>query len=139
MNTVECELAQILINESAVAPQVIVLREKDGDRSFPIHIGFFEALAINRHVHGEEMIRPMTHDLLVSVIDHMGGSLKRIIVNDLVEDEDGSGTFYGLLVIDRDETEIEVDCRPSDSIALAVRTGCQVFVAEHVLERVNGQ
>jgi len=138
MTTVECELAQILLSESYVAPQVIVLREKGGERKLPIHIGFFEALAINRHIHGEEMIRPMTHDLLSAIIEQLGGTLKRIIVNDLVEDEEGSGTFYGLLVIERDGAEIEIDCRPSDAVALAVRTGCEIFVADHVLDMAAG-
>lgn len=138
MQLVECELAQVLLTESATAPQIIVLREKEGPRAFPIHIGFFEALSINRHIHGEEMIRPMTHDLLVGVIEQMGGRLDRIVVNDLVEDRDGAGTFYGLLVIDRAGETVEVDTRPSDAVALAVRTGCRIFVAEHVLQSVAG-
>lgn len=139
MNIVECELAQILLTESPAAPQIIVLREKGGERAFPIHIGFFEALAINRTIHNEDMIRPMTHDLLVSVIEQMGGTLKRIVVSDLVEDREGAGTFYGLLVIDRDGETIEVDTRPSDAVALAVRTGCRIFVSEHVLDMVSGE
>ncbi len=139
MSIVECELAQILLTESATAPQIIVLREKNGARAFPIHIGFFEALAINRHIHGEEMIRPMTHDLLVSVVEHMGGRLVRIVVNDLIEDREGAGTFHGRLVVARDGEEIEIDTRPSDAVALAVRTGCDIYVAEHVLEMVTGE
>jgi bifunctional DNase/RNase len=133
MALVECELAQIMITESAVAPQVIVLREKNGARAFPIHIGFFEALAINRHVHGEELVRPMTHDLLAAVIENLGGTLVRIVVSDLMEDEEGNGTFYGLLVVSQNGEEIEIDCRPSDAVALAVRDGCPIFVEEQVL------
>ncbi|MBN2711614.1 MAG: bifunctional nuclease family protein [Planctomycetes bacterium] len=134
MDFIECELSQILLTESATAPQVIVLREKEGERAFPIHIGFFEALAINRHIHGEEMIRPMTHDLLIGVIEGMGGALKSIIINDIVEDQEGAGTFYGLLVIEQGDEEIEIDCRPSDAVALAVRTGCPIFVSEQVFD-----
>ncbi len=133
MHIVECELAQVLITENAIAPQVIVLKEKGGARALPIHIGFFEAVAINRHIHGEEIIRPMTHDLMSVLIEHLGGSLKRVVVNDLVEDEEGGGTFYGLLVIEHDGAQIEIDCRPSDAIALAVRAGCPIFAAENVL------
>lgn len=138
MKPIECELAQILLTENPAAPQVIVLREKEGERAFPIHIGFFEALAINRRIHDEEMIRPMTHDLLVHVIEALGGHLSHIIVNDLIEDRQGAGTFYGLLVIERGDERIEVDARPSDAVALAVRTGCRVFVADHVLDLVAG-
>ncbi len=135
-NLVECELAQILIVEQTNAPQVIVLRERGGRRSFPISIGIFEAMAINRHVSGEEMIRPMTHDLMVSIIEKLGGTLKAIVVHDLLEDANGHGTFYGRLIIECDGREIDVDTRPSDAVALAVRTGCKVFVAEHVLAMV---
>ncbi len=137
MNTVECELTQILIAEQRDA-QMIVLREKDGERAMPIEIGIVEAMAINRHVQQIETIRPMTHDLLLSVIENMGGTLKRIVVNDLVTLKSGQGTFYGLLVVEREGSEIEVDCRPSDAIALAVRVGCPVFVAEHVLAAIAG-
>lgn len=136
MTLIECELAQIMIVEHPVAPQVIVLRERGGTRAFPINIGFFEAMAINRHVNGEEMERPMTHDLLVSTIEGLHGTLKKIVVCDLLEDDDGNGTFYGLLVIEVGGEEIEIDCRPSDAVALAVRTGCQVLVAETILDNL---
>ena len=136
MDLIQCELAQIMIAEQRGA-QVIVLRECEGERIFPIEIGLFEALAINRHISGEEMIRPMTHDLLLSVMAHLGGSLKRIVVSELVETVEGQGTFYGLLVVERDGEEIEIDTRPSDAIALAVREGCPLFVSEDVLQKVS--
>lgn len=137
MPLVECELAQIMIAEQRF-PQVIVLREKGGQRILPITIGLPEALAINRSVAGEEMIRPMTHDLLVAVIASLNGRLDRIVVNEIVYDEDGSGTYHGSLMIESDGETREVDCRPSDAVALAVRTGCRIFVADHVLEDVAG-
>ena len=90
MNLVECELAQILIAEQREA-QVVVLREKNGYRSLPIEIGIVEAVAINREIQGVETLRPMTHDLLVSVVSALGGRLARIIVNDLVQMKDGAG------------------------------------------------
>lgn len=134
MNLVECELAQILIAEQREA-QVVVLREKNGYRSLPIEIGIVEAVAINREIQGVETLRPMTHDLLVSVVSALGGRLARIIVNDLVQMKDGAGTFFGIAVLVRENgEEIGVDCRPSDAIALAVRTGCQIYVNEKVLE-----
>ncbi len=136
MNTVECELAQIVISENRPL-QVIVLRERDGGRVMPIEIGIFEALAINRGVSDEETVRPMTHDLLVSAVERLGGRIARIIVSDLVENKEGQGTFYGLLVVERDGDTVEIDCRPSDAIAIASRVGCPIYVSESVLEQVS--
>lgn len=135
MNAVEFELARVVISERSDA-QVIVLREKDGQRCIPIEIGIVEAMAINREIHGMEMIRPMTHDLLVSVMEHLGARLVRVLVNDLVTMQEGMATFYGLLILERDGERIEVDSRPSDAIALAVRTNAPIFIAEHVIARM---
>lgn len=137
MVPIECELAQILIAEQRDA-QVIVLREKEGERMVPIEIGIVEAMAINRHVQQIETMRPMTHDLLLSVIEGLDATLERIVVSDLVTLKNGAGTFYGLLILNLHGQEVEVDCRPSDAVALATRTGCPVFVAEHVLEAIAG-
>lgn len=135
---VECELAQILLmTDSVTSPQVIVLREKETGRSFMVHIGLFEALAINRQVHGELMPRPMTHDLMVSVIEALDGRVVKVAVSDLLEDEQGNGTFYGFLVVSHPGGEAVIDCRPSDAIALAVRVGCPIFVSRDVLTKVS--
>jgi len=130
---VECELAQIMIAEQRVS-QVIVLREKGGNRVLPIEIGIFEAMAINRSVAGEEILRPLTHDLMASVIQHLGGTLQQVLIHDLVANQEGGGTFYGLLVIEQESRKIEVDCRPSDGVALAVRMACPIYVADHLLD-----
>lgn len=137
MMPVACELSRILISETSDA-QVIVLRELDGQRSVSIEIGIVEAMAIKREVEGLQMMRPLTHDLLINVIDAVDGVLSRVVVSDLVTDANGLGTYYGLLVIDVGDHHIEVDCRPSDGMALAVRTGCPVFVADHVLAASTG-
>ncbi len=130
MNPVECELTRLLINESTDAPQMIMLREKNGERSLPIMIGIFEALSINRKLSGEEFPRPMTHDLFSNALNQHAVTLLRITVNDMRQ-----ATFFGsLTLLTGDGREIEIDARPSDAIALAVRTGCPIFVAEHVLE-----
>jgi hypothetical protein len=130
---IEMELARLLISE--VRPlQVIVLKEKGGSRSFPIFIAPAEAWAISRGLQGEAFRRPLTHDLLVSVITSMGGQLERIVVCDLREEEQGQGTFYAKLAIRQDGRLVEVDSRPSDAIALATRTHTPIFVEEHVLE-----
>ena len=135
---VECELAQILLmTDSVTSPQVIVLREKEGGKSFMVHIGLFEALAINRQVHGEMMPRPMTHDLMLSVIEALDGHIVKVAVSDLLEDEQGNGTFYGFMVVERGGREVVIDCRPSDAIAMAVRVGCPIYVSRDVLAKVS--
>ncbi len=135
---VECELAQILLmTDNVSSPQVIVLREKEGGRSFMVHIGLFEALAINRQIHGEMMPRPMTHDLMMSIIESLDARILKVAVSDLLEDDQGNGTFYGFMVLSRDNVEMVIDCRPSDAIAMAVRAGCPIFVSRDVLSKVS--
>ena len=124
------ELTRILISELG-DQQVIFLKEIGGERQFPIMFGIAEALAIDRRLKGIEMPRPMTHDLLAGVIAAMGGSLERIVVNDLAEH-----TFYARLYIRRDGEVIEVDSRPSDAIALGAALGTPLYVAEHVFDAV---
>jgi len=129
---VEMELTRILIADMRDR-QIIVLKEKNGSRAFPIVIGIFEAMAIDRHVKEIPLARPLTHNLLLSVIEAMGGKLERIVVNDLSED-----IFYGRLHIRRDGQIIDVDSRPSDAIALAVQENVPIFVEEHVLNEASG-
>jgi uncharacterized protein len=127
---VEMELTRILIAETRDG-QIIVLKEKNGTRAFPIVIGYFEAAAIDRHVKEQPMARPLTHDLLTSVIKAFGGTLERVVINDLRDN-----TFYGRLIIKRDGETLDVDSRPSDAIALAVQNSAPIFVEEHVLDEV---
>jgi len=130
---VPMELSRILITEMS-EQQVIFLRERDGERSFPILIGTNEALAIDRRVKGHETPRPMTHDLLANVIHGMGGRLDRIVINDIRDH-----TFIATLYITRGEQVLTVDSRPSDAIALGAAFDTPIFVAEHVLANVlNG-
>lgn len=124
------ELFRIVITETS-PQQVIFLKEKGGDRSFPIVIGIHEAVAINRRLEGRPGPRPLTHDLLALVIEAMGGRLERIVINDLRD-----STFIAKLVIQRDGEAIEVDSRPSDAIALGSAFNTPIFVAEHVFEQV---
>ena len=128
---VRMELSRIFIREMTDM-QIIELTEIDGDRTFPIVIGLPEAFAIERRLKGIEIPRPQTHDLLASVIEHLGGTLKAIIVNDLVD-----GTFYARLIIDLDGEDIEVDSRPSDAIALGVAEDVPIYVAEQVLDQTE--
>lgn len=127
---VHCELVKIMITETA-DPQVIVLKEVEGDRCFPILIGISEAIAIDRKIKGYEPARPLTHDLLASVITSLEGKVERIEVCGLHDN-----TFYAKLVIRRDGAVVEVDARPSDAIALAVRLDSPIYVAEEVLNEL---
>jgi uncharacterized protein len=129
---VHMELKRIVINE-VHEQQVIMLREVDGERSFPIVIGIFEATSIDRRVKGIESPRPLTHDLLASVIDNLGGDLQDIFISELSEH-----TYFAKLRIRKEGEIIEVDCRPSDAIALAVTAKVPIFVAEDVIEEASG-
>lgn len=124
---VAMELRRIIISE-VDEHQVVILKEVDGDRSFPIVIGIFEATSINRRVKREQAPRPLTHDLIASVVDMMGGDIQDIVINELQEH-----TYFAKLRIRKDGELIEVDCRPSDAIALAVTAKVPIYVAEDVL------
>ncbi len=127
---VPMELSRILITEYG-DQQVIFLREKDGNRSFPILIGTAEALAIDRRLKDISTPRPMTHELLGNVIQAMGGEVDHIVVSDLREH-----TFIATLYIRKGTELIGVDSRPSDAIALGAAFGTPIYVAEHVLTNV---
>lgn len=113
--------------------QVIVLKEVEGDRSFPIVIGMFEATSIDRRVRGLPTPRPLTHDLLANVIDHLGGELQDVVISELRDH-----TYYARLRIRQEGELIEVDCRPSDAIALAVSARVPIYVSEDVMGEVCG-
>jgi bifunctional DNase/RNase len=122
------ELKRIIISEIH-EQQVILLREVDGERSFSIMIGIFEATSIDRRVKKLPSPRPLTHDLVNNVIDSLGGELRDIYISELRDH-----TYYAKLRIRMNGELIEVDTRPSDAIALAVTASVPIFVAEDVLE-----
>ncbi len=127
---VQVELSRIIIDEKR-QDQVIVLKEKEGERQIPIVIGFMEASSIKIKISGVDVPRPMTHDLLVSVLQVLGASLERVVIDKLV-----SNTFHAKLEIKtKDGVSQAIDCRPSDSIALAVRFKAPIFVSEEVLQK----
>src|ERR671937_99212 len=127
------ELKRIVINE-VHDQQVVMLREVDGDRSFPIVIGIFEATSIDRRVRGINSPRPLTHDLLANTIDQLGGDLQDIFISELREH-----TYFAKLRIRLNGELVEVDSRPSDAIALAVTAKVPIYVAEDVLGEVCGE
>lgn len=128
---VQMELKRIIINELH-EQQIILLNEVDGERAFPIVIGPYEVLSIDKRIKGVQYPRPMTHDLICSVIDQLGGDLQEIYINELREH-----TYYAKLRIRKDGEIIEVDCRPSDAIAVAVTAKVPIYVAEEVIEEAT--
>lgn len=128
--SIQMELHKIIISELQ-EQQIIMLKEVDGERVFPIVIGNSEALAIDRRLKGLPTPRPLTHDLLARVIEQLGGSIEQIEINDLE-----NHTFFARIHIRQDGRTLEVDSRPSDAIALGIATSVPIFVAEHVLDEV---
>lgn len=126
-NMVPVELVKIIIDEKN-HDQAVVLREKNGLRQIPIVIGFMEATSIQMKISGVELPRPLTHDLLGSVITALGAQVEGLSIDDLVE-----GTFFAQLRL-RDKTGhiLNIDCRPSDGIAMAVRFKVPMVVDEKV-------
>ena len=125
------ELSRIIISE-VNDQQVIYLKEVDGERSFPILIGIFEATSIDRRVKGYPSPRPLTHDLIVGVVEQMGGEFQDVVINELKEH-----TYFARLRVRQDGELMEIDARPSDAIALAARTGSPIFVFPSVLEEAG--
>jgi bifunctional DNase/RNase len=127
---VEMQLSRIIISEIH-DQQIIYLREVDGDRQFSIVIGIFEATSIDRRVKGYQTPRPLTHDLIVSVVEQLGGELDSVVISDLRE-----GTYFAELRVRNNGDLIEIDARPSDAIAVAVTCDppLPIYVNEEVLE-----
>ena len=127
---VHVELSKIIIDEKR-QDQIIVLKEKDGDRQFPIVIGVLEASSIKMKLSNIEPPRPMTHDLLVSTIAGLDAKIERLIIDKMV-----NNTFHAKLQIKTKDGDIKlIDARPSDGVALAVRTQAEIFVEEDVLNK----
>ncbi len=128
---VQMELTRIVINETSDS-HIIFLKEVDGERTFPIVIGIFEATSIERRVKNHAAARPLTHDLLANTIDLLGGDLQDIYINELREH-----TYFAKLRIRHNGDLIEVDSRPSDAIALAVTVDVPIFVADDIIDQVS--
>jgi bifunctional DNase/RNase len=127
---VEMELNKIVINEKR-HDQLIVLKEKNGDRILPIVIGLNEASAIKLKISGFQPPRPLTHDLLHATIENLEASIDKVIIDKLEEN-----TFHAKLVIRTSSgTTKVIDARPSDSIALAVRANAPIFVEDEVIKQ----
>ena len=137
MDVVEVELARVITQLKG--EQYLYLREKEQGRSFPIVIGFHEVEEINRKLTGQQVPRPLTHDLMGRVIKTLGWRLTRVVITEIRD-----ATFYANLVLvpgdavgDKANGERLVDCRPSDAIALAVQTGARIFAARDVIDALT--
>jgi bifunctional DNase/RNase len=128
-------VSELAIDTSSQIPVVILEQAEDGgNRVLPIWIGHAEAAAIAMKLAGFNAKRPLTHDLMKLIIDGLDGTVKKVIINDLREQ-----TFYAQIYVERENSLLTIDARPSDSIALALRCDAPIYVASHVLEADNEQ
>ncbi len=131
-------MKQMTVDSIRVSPmnyqRVVILRENDSDRYLPIWIGPAEADAIAVKLQDLSVPRPLTHDLLREVIDKLGGSIRHILVSDLQND-----TFFATITIEVNGAQEDIDCRPSDAVALAVRAQVPIFANESVLDKAGIQ
>jgi len=130
-NLIQVEVFRVLY-EPTTKSNLVILKEVEGQRLLPLSIGIFEAEAIARALHGIKYERPLTHDLLRNIIKEMGGSLEKVIINDLKDN-----VFYARLIIRKNGELLSVDARPSDSICVATLWGCPIFVGTHVMEKAG--
>jgi len=128
---IEMFVAGLVLDPSSNAP-IVVLKNTDGDTCLPIWIGLAEATAIASALKKLELVRPMTHDLLKNIIDDLGGRVVKVLISELQEN-----TFIANIEVVVGNVVKTIDARPSDAIALAVRTDAQIMVAEEVLEQAQ--
>ena len=128
---VEAELSKIIINEAS-DQQIIVLKERNGPRSFPIVIGIVEVFAIDRRLKGIKPPRPMTHELLENIIDGLGAKIEKIVITDL-----RNHTFYAAIHLRLNGEAFEIDSRPSDAMALSAGTKAPIYVDESVFDKAS--
>ena len=129
-------MLEMTVDSIRVSPmnyqRVVILKEKESDRYLPIWIGPAEADAIAVKLQELSVPRPLTHDLLGTIIDSMGGAIEHILVNDLEND-----TFYAKIAIKTNGDVKEIDCRPSDAVALAVRAKVPIYANEEVMNKAG--
>ncbi len=126
---VKMKIQAIALDPVSNSP-VMILKEEEGERALPIWIGLLEATAIATKLENIHFSRPMTHDLMINILDHLGIKIPRIEVCDLRDN-----TYYALITLNIDGREVQIDARPSDAVALALRTGAEIWVYEEVLHK----
>jgi bifunctional DNase/RNase len=127
----QVEIKGLMLDPSSNIP-IVILRDLGSQLFLPIWIGVFEANAIALRLEGVEPPRPLTHDLLRSVIEQLGGRIGKIVISDLRE-----STFFAMIHVRSSDHDVTIDARPSDAIALALRTGSPIFVLRSVLEKAQ--
>ena len=129
MQKIQCEILGLSSSPSTGGAYAILLKEINGNRRLPIIIGAFEAQAIALEIEGIKPPRPLTHDLLKQITDNLGATILEVVIDDLREN-----TFFAKIIFEVSALTNEIDARPSDAIALAVRAQAPIFVAESVME-----
>ncbi len=132
MNKVQCEIIGISAGPTSSGSYALLLKEIDGNRRIPIIIGQFEAQAIALEMEGIKPPRPLTHDLIKNIIDNLGATVLEVVVTELRDN-----TFYAKIVLEVSGLTNDIDSRPSDAIALAVRADAPIYVAEAVLQEAS--
>jgi bifunctional DNase/RNase len=128
---IEMTIKGLMIDPITNMP-IIILRDEEGQNVLPIWVGVFEANAIALQIENVQTPRPMTHDLLKNVLDDLHASVDRVVVSELREN-----TFYALIHMRTEQMALAVDARPSDAIALALRTRSPIFVEERVIQNAK--
>lgn len=126
--TLQVTIKGVYLIEKAPGPVPIVLLEDEAKRMMPIYIGISEAISINSALHHEIPPRPMTHDLFVSLITHLDSTIDDILIDELNE-----GVYYARMTVSMDGKRFELDARPSDCIAIALRCGAPIHIRDSVL------
>ncbi len=129
---IEMSIKGLMVDPVTNTP-IVILRDKDGQRVLPIWVGIFEANAIALQIENVAPPRPMTHDLLRNVIQDLNATVQKIVVCDLQDN-----TFYALIYLHLNGATVAIDARPSDAIALALRTRAPIFVEDAVIENAAG-
>ncbi|OGU76528.1 MAG: hypothetical protein A2W11_02435 [Ignavibacteria bacterium RBG_16_35_7] len=129
MQKIQCEILGLSSSPSTGGAYAILLKEVNGNRRLPIIIGAFEAQAIALEIEGIKPPRPLTHDLLKQITDNLGATIVEVLIDELREN-----TFYAKIILEISTLTNEIDARPSDAIALAVRAQAPIFVSEAVME-----
>jgi len=129
LQKIQCEILGLSSSPSTGGAYAILLKEINGNRRLPIIIGAFEAQAIALEIEGIKPPRPLTHDLLKQIVDNLGAAVVEVIIDELREN-----TFYAKILLETSGLTNEIDARPSDAIALAVRTQSPIYVSDSVME-----
>lgn len=132
MKKIQVDIVGLSATPTGPSSYALILKEVGGDRRLPIIIGSFEAQAIALEMEGIKPPRPLTHDLIKNILDGLGVTILEVVVTDLRD-----GTFYAKIYLELNRTTYEIDSRPSDAIAIALRCGVPIYVNEEVMEEAS--